>query len=104
MAWAFWRESASPRSTSSRSRRILSWSVFPIAEQGLMSQEEIHGHENADGDDEAADDLRIEFLGEIRPAVTAQDGAHQHHQGLWPQHGACRDEGDHGRTIDRGIE
>ena len=70
----------------------------------LMSQEEVRRHGNADGDDEAADDLRIEFLGVMGPAIPTQDGAQKHHQGLWPQHYACRDEGNHGCSIDGGIE
>ena len=40
MAWAFWRESASPRSTNSRSRRILSWRSFRIAEREYRQKEE----------------------------------------------------------------
>jgi hypothetical protein len=69
-----------------------------------MSQEEVRRHGNADGDDEAADDLRVEFLGVMGPALSAQDGAQEHHQGLWPQHYACRDERNHGSAIDHGIE
>jgi hypothetical protein len=45
-----------------------------------MSQEEVRRHENANRDDEAADDLGVEFLGVMGPAISAQDGAQEHHQ------------------------
>src|SRR5713101_7991574 len=67
-----------------------------------QSDKEVYGHGDADGDHNATDLLRIDFLHVVRTEPAPDEGTRDHHGALRPQHGASQNEGDYCSGVDHG--
>src|SRR5260370_2918916 len=67
-----------------------------------QSDKEVHGHGDADGDHNAADLLRIDFLHVVRAEPAPDEGTRDHHRALRPHDGASQNEGDYCSGADHG--